>query len=137
MSPAPTSALATTATPAAPADRIALVGLQARGRHGVLASEREAGQVFGVDVVLALDTRPAAASDDLADTVDYGALALDVVAVVEGEPVDLVETLAQRIADVCLLDPRVQWTEVTVHKPAAPIDATFSDVALTIHRSAG
>ena len=79
--------------------------------------------------------RPAAVSDDLADTVDYGALARDVLGVVEGEPVDLIETLAQRIADVCLVDERVQWTEVTVHKPAAPIEATFSDVALTIRRS--
>ena len=137
MSPAAPAPAATGPVPAAPADRITLVGLRARGRHGVLESERESGQVFGVDVVLGLDTRPAAASDDLSDTVDYGAVALDVVGVVEGEPVDLLETLAQRIADVCLADPRVQWTEVTVHKPAAPIDATFSDVTLTIHRSAG
>ena len=116
-------------------DRIALVGLAAHGRHGVFDVEREAGQLFRVDVVLGLDTRPAAASDDLADTVDYGTLARSVLAVVEGEPVDLIETLAQRIADVCLVDDRVQWTEVTVHKPDAPIEATFSDVALTIHRS--
>ncbi|CAA9338134.1 MAG: Dihydroneopterin aldolase [uncultured Nocardioidaceae bacterium] len=116
-------------------DRITLVGLEGHGRHGVLESERASGQVFRVDVVLGLDTRPAAASDDLADTVDYGALALDVLGVVEGEPVDLIETLAHRIAGVCLADVRVQWTEVTVHKPAAPIDATFSDVAVTIHRS--
>lgn len=116
-------------------DRIALVGLEAHGRHGVLDSEREAGQVFGVDVVLGLDTRSAAASDDLGDTVDYGTLARDVAAVVEGEPVALIETLAQRIADVCLVDERVQWTEVTVHKPAAPIEAAFADVAVTIHRS--
>ena len=118
-------------------DRISLVGLEGHGRHGVLASERESGQVFRVDVVLGLDTRPAAASDALADTVDYGAVARGVVGVVEGEPVDLVETLAQRIADVCLADGRVRWTAVTVHKPAAPIEATFSDVALTIHRSVG
>ena len=118
-----------------PGDRITLVGLEAHGRHGVLDTERETGQLFRVDVVLGLDTRPAADSDDLAATVDYGALACDVLDVVEGEPVDLVETLAQRIADVCLVDARVQWTEVTVHKPAAPIDATFADVTITIHRS--
>jgi 7,8-dihydroneopterin aldolase/epimerase/oxygenase len=122
-------------TPPSPSDRIALVGLEARGHHGVFDFEREAGQVFRVDVVLGLDTRPAAASDDLADTADYGALARGVLGVVEGEPVDLLETLAQRIADVCLGDERVAWTEVTVHKPAAPIEATFADVALTIHRS--
>ncbi len=116
-------------------DRVVLRGLRAEGRHGVLDFERRDGQDFVVDATLWLDSRPAAASDDLADTVDYGALALDVVAVVEGEPVDLIETLAQRIADVCLAAARVQWTEVTVHKPEAPIEATFSDVALTIHRS--
>ncbi len=121
--------------PDAVSDRIALVGLEAHGHHGVFDFERDAGQVFGVDVVLGLDTRPAAASDDLADTVDYGALTRDVLAVVEGEPVDLLETLAQRIADVCLVDERVEWVEVTVHKPAAPVPATFADVALTIHRS--
>ena len=116
-------------------DRIELQGLRVRGRHGVLPHEAELGQVFVVDCALEVDLAAAERSDDLADTVDYGALARDVLGVVEGEPVDLVETLAQRIADVCLADERVQWTEVTVHKPAAPIDATFSDVALTIHRS--
>ena len=55
-------------------------------------------------------------------------------AAVEKDPVDLIETLAQRIADVCLLDDRVEWVRVTVHKPDAPIDATFADVALTITR---
>ena len=121
--------------PDAVSDRIALNGLETHGHHGVFDFEREAGQVFRVDVVLGLDTRPAAASDDLSDTVDYGALTRDVLAVVEGEPVDLLETLAQRIADVCLADERVEWAEVTVHKPAAPVPATFADVALTIHRS--
>ena len=116
-------------------DRIALVGLEAHGHHGVFDFERETGQLFRVDVVLGLDSRPAAASDDLADTVDYGALAHDVLGVVQGDPVDLLETLAQRIADVCLVDERVEWAEVTVHKPAAPVPATFADVALTIHRS--
>ena len=116
-------------------DRIALVGLEAHGHHGVFDFEREAGQVFRVDVVLGLDTRRAAVTDDLADTVDYGALADDVLGVVTGEPVDLLETLAQRIADVCLIDERVAVTEATLHKPAAPIEATFPDLALTIHRS--
>ena len=53
---------------------------------------------------------------------------------IETDPVDLIETLAQRIADICLADRRVRWTEVTVHKPDAPIEATFSDVTLTITR---
>jgi dihydroneopterin aldolase len=95
------------------------------------------GQVFVVDLVLGIDTRPAAASDDLEQTVNYGTLALDVKAAVERDPVDLIETVVQRIADVCLLDSRVEWTRVTLHKPDAPIDATYSDVALTITRTRG
>ncbi len=116
-------------------DRLAVRGIEAYGHHGVFDFERREGQVFVVDLVLGLDTRPAALSDDLQDTVDYGTLVAAVKKAVETEPVDLIETLAQRIADVGLSDPRVQWTEVTVHKPDAPIEATFSDVALTIYRS--
>ncbi|HEU4675033.1 MAG TPA: dihydroneopterin aldolase [Motilibacteraceae bacterium] len=116
-------------------DRIALRGLRVRGHHGVFAHERRDGQDFLVDLVLSVDTRPAAASDALADTVDYGALATDVAAVVGGEPVDLLETLAQRIADRALADPRVQAVEVTVHKPQAPIPLTFADVTVSITRA--
>lgn len=127
-------------TPSSPLDEphqpdlITLSGLACRGHHGVLEHERRDGQTFVIDVVLALDTRPAAATDDLHQTVDYGSLATAVKAAVERDPVDLIETLAQRIADVCLLDARVHWCRVTVHKPDAPIDATFRDVALTITR---
>ena len=87
-----------------------------------------------IDLTLGIDTTPAAASDDLRDTVDYGSLVASVQAAVETDPVDLIETLAQRIAGVCLLDDRVEWASVTVHKPDAPIEATFADVALTITR---
>lgn len=121
--------------PGAGTDRLAVHGVEAFGHHGVFDFERREGQLFKVDLVLGMDTRPAAASDDLQDTVDYGTLVAAVKRAVETDPVDLIETLAQRIADVCLTDSRVQWTEVTVHKPDAPIEATFSDVALTIHRS--
>lgn len=115
-------------------DRIALRGLRAVGHHGVYAEEREAGQPFAVDVVLDVDTRAAASSDEVTDTVHYGELALRVVAVVEGEPVNLIETLAQRIADVCLDDDRVDAVEVTVHKPEAPVGVDFSDVTVSIVR---
>lgn len=115
-------------------DRLAITGIECFGHHGVLDFERRDGQVFLVDLELGVDTRPAAASDDLADTVDYGALTLAVKQAVESDPVDLIETLAQRIASVCLLAQRVEWATVTVHKPHAPIDATYSDVALTITR---
>ena len=116
-------------------DRLSVTGIEAVGHHGVLDFERRDGQVFTVDLTLGLDTSPAAGSDDLKDTVDYGSLVVAVKNAIEHDPVDLIETLAQRIADVCLTDTRVEWTEVTVHKPHAPIEATFSDVTLTITRS--
>ena len=115
-------------------DVIALRGLRVRGFHGVLPAEREQGQDFGVDAELTVDTRPAAATDDLADTVDYGALAQALAAVVAGEPVDLLETLVARLADVCLADPRVTRARVTVHKPSAPIPLAFEDVSVTVVR---
>jgi 7,8-dihydroneopterin aldolase/epimerase/oxygenase len=122
--------------PRSGADRIELRGLRARGRHGVLPAERELGQEFVVDVVLGLDLHPAAADDDLSRTVDYGALAGRLAALVEGEPVALIETLAERLADACLSDERVEDVEVTVHKPSAPIPHPFEDVSVKIHRSA-
>jgi dihydroneopterin aldolase len=116
-------------------DRVALRGLAARGHHGVLPREREEGQIFVVDLDMGLDTRPAAEGDDLSRTVHYGVVAEEVVAAVEGEPVDLIETLAQRIADTCLRHEAVQEVEVVVHKPDAPIAVPFEDVTITIKRS--
>ena len=116
-------------------DAIALTGLRVRGFHGVLPEERRDGQDFVVDVVLSLDVTAAAATDDLALTVDYGALAERLAAVVEGEAVDLLETLASRLADLCLVPP-VQAVEVTVHKPSAPITRAFTDVSVTVRRTA-
>jgi dihydroneopterin aldolase len=116
-------------------DQLSVTGIEAFGHHGVLESERRDGQLFVADLVLGLDTRAAAASDDLTDTVDYGTLVTKVRDAMESEPVDLVETLAQRLADVCLQDPRVGWATVTVHKPGAPIEATFADVTLRITRT--
>jgi dihydroneopterin aldolase len=115
-------------------DRLAVTGVEAFGHHGVLDAERREGQVFGVDLALLLDTRAAARSDDLRDTVDYGSLVAKVKKAIESDPVDLIETLAERVAGICLEDPRVVETEVTVHKPSAPIEATFDDVTLTITR---
>jgi 7,8-dihydroneopterin aldolase/epimerase/oxygenase len=116
-------------------DRVALRGLRARGRHGYLPAERELGQEFVVDIVLSLDTRPAAADDDLSRTVDYGALAGRLVDVIEGPPVNLIETLAERLATRCLDHPHVEEVEVIVHKPNAPMPYRFDDVSVTIHRS--
>jgi dihydroneopterin aldolase len=115
-------------------DRIQLLGLKVRGHHGVFEHERRDGQDFVVDAVLEMDGSKAAASDLLADTLDYGALAGRLAAVVGGPSVDLLETLCARLVDACLTDPRVQAATVTVHKPQAPIPLAFDDVAVTMRR---
>jgi len=115
-------------------DTITLTGLTVFGRHGVFDHERENGQDFIVDLRLHLSVRQAAISDDVADTVHYGELAERVAAVVAGEPVNLLETLATRIADVVMEDERIHGVEVAVHKPHAPIPLTFADVSVTVQR---
>jgi dihydroneopterin aldolase / 2-amino-4-hydroxy-6-hydroxymethyldihydropteridine diphosphokinase len=116
-------------------DRISITGLRVRGNHGVFTHERESGQEFVIDAVLWLDTEPAAASDDLRLTADYGALASRLAEIVGGEPVALIETLAARLAAACLQDQAVCEAEVTVHKPQAPVTQEFADIAVTIRRS--
>ena len=116
-------------------DRIAITGLEVFAHHGVLPHERELGQRFVVDVVLGLDLAAAAASDDLADTVDYGRLSVDLATLVAGEPAQLIETVAERLATRCLADHLVVEVEVTVHKPMAPLSVLAREVAVTIHRS--
>jgi len=117
------------------AGRILLSGLRVRGYHGVHQDERRNGQDFVVDAALDLDVATAATSDDVTDTVDYGDLAVALTDVVAGPPVNLLETLASRLAEVCLLDPRVSAATVTVHKPQAPIPVRFDDVAVTVRRT--
>ena len=112
-------------------------GLQVRGHHGVFEHERRDGQDFLVDITVWLDLAPAAASDDLADTLDYGALAQTAADIVAGEPRDLIETVAAQIADAVMTDTRVHAAEVTLHKPSAPIPLTFADVAVVAYRTRG
>lgn len=112
-----------------------LRGLSVRGNHGVFDHERRDGQDFLVDVTVWLDLAAAAASDDLADTVDYGALAQLAADVVAGPPRNLIETVAAEIADAVMADERLHAVEVVVHKPDAPIPLTFSDVAVVARRS--
>ena len=116
-------------------DSIRIDGLRVFGHHGVLAHERELGQTFTVDVALELDLAAAGASDDLADTVDYGALTGALAAVVSDERYDLIERLAQRLAETCLEDRRVAAVTVTVLKPHAPVPAPVDDVRVTIRRT--
>lgn len=117
------------------ADRIELRGLTVRGHHGVFDFERRDGQDFVVDVTAWLDLAPAAASDDLSETLHYGELAEQVAAIVGGEPRDLIETVAGEVAAAVLTDARVTAVEVTLHKPGAPIPLAFADVAVVVHRS--
>lgn len=118
-------------------DRISLTGLEVFAHHGVHDFERERGQRFLVDVEIALDLRPAAVGDALERTVHYGELAERVVAAVRRDPVDLIETVAERVAGVALGFPGVAEASVTVHKPDAPIEASFADVSVTVLRRAG
>jgi dihydroneopterin aldolase len=115
-------------------DEITITGIRAFGHHGVYAEEKRDGQEFVVDVTLHLPLHTAAETDDVADTVHYGELAEAIAAIVSGEPVDLLETLASRIADAILANELVQIAKVTVHKPSAPIAVPFGDVAVTVHR---
>jgi dihydroneopterin aldolase len=115
-------------------DRIALRGISAHAYHGVYAFERERGQQFSVDAVLEVDMRAAVAGDDLEKTVNYAELAQKLHAVLTGEPVNLIETLAQQLADVCLADPLVDAVDITVHKPQAELGVPFDDVTVSIRR---
>ncbi|MFB9959166.1 dihydroneopterin aldolase [Agromyces bracchium] len=116
-------------------DRIAVTGIRVRAHHGVFDFEREQGQEFVIDVSVAVDLASAASGDDLARTVHYGELAVAVAQAVERDPVDLVETVAERVAAVALGFDGVEEATVTVHKPQAPIEVPFDDVAVTIVRS--
>lgn len=117
-----------------PTDRITVSGISATGHHGVFDHERRDGQTFVADVVLHVDTRPAAAEDRLDLTADYGVLSEQVVGVLEGEPADLIETVAERIAAVALTHPGVVGVDVVLHKPQAPVTVPFTDVTVQIHR---
>ncbi|MFJ6678245.1 dihydroneopterin aldolase [Microbacterium sp. NPDC091382] len=117
-------------------DEIAITGIRATGFHGVYEHERRDGQEFVADLTLSLSLARAAATDDVTDTVHYGEVAERVAAILAGDPVDLIETVAERIATAVLSGwSLVDAVAVTVHKPAAPIPVPFGDVAVTVRRS--
>jgi dihydroneopterin aldolase len=115
-------------------DRILIPGLRALGVHGVLPEEHERPQPFEVDVELVVDTAAAGASDDLADTVDYSAVCEAVVRVITAEHHQLLERLAERIADVCRADDRVHGVVVEVRKLHPPVRAQVRHVAVRVER---
>lgn len=110
---------------------LAVTGLTAIGYHGVLDHERRYGQPFLVDLDLAVDSP---SGDDIADTLNYAVVATEVVALIEGDPVNLIETLASRIADCCLRHDKVRSVSVTVHKPQAPVAVAFGDITASLIR---
>jgi dihydroneopterin aldolase len=116
-------------------DRIELRGLRVRGHHGVFDHERQEGQDFVIDITVWMDLTHAARSDRLEDTLDYGAMAQRAAAIVGGEPRNLIEAVAGRVADDVFTDVRVQTVEVVVHKPQAPIPLEFADVAVVARRT--
>ena len=116
-------------------DRITLTGLRVFGRHGVFEHEKRDGQEFVVDITAWLDLTVAAETDDLKQTLHYGELAELAAGIVGGEPHDLIESVAGKIADEVMADERLRAVEVTVHKPSAPIPLTFDDVAVTVRRA--
>ncbi len=117
------------------ADRIELRGLTVQGYHGVHEHERASGQPFVVDITVWIDLADAARSDELADTYDYSVLARQASEIVAGSPRNLIETVGGAIADQVMDDQRVHAVEVVVHKPHAPIEQTFADVAVVTRRS--
>lgn len=115
-------------------DRITLTGLRVHGRHGVHDFERRNGQDFVVDATVWLDLGPAAATDELSATLDYDALSQRAARIVAGDPCNLIETVAARIATEILADQRVHAVEITVHKPHAPLSHRFTDISVTLLR---
>lgn len=115
-------------------DRIELVGVRDYGYHGVLAHEKEQGQYFSVDATLGLSIAHAALSDDLSDTVNYAEVADAIRARITGESFDLIEKLAEQIAQDCLSFPQVVSARIRVHKPDAPIDGDFADVVVSRYK---
>lgn len=120
-------------------DRIRVLGIEGTGHHGVLPEERRDGQVFIVDLELVVSLQAAGQSDDLSDTIDYAQVAAAALAVIEGEPCNLIEAVAEQIAARVLShqeidEVTVDEVTVTVHKPQAPVGVPFRDVSVTVVR---
>ncbi|GAA1000573.1 dihydroneopterin aldolase [Subtercola frigoramans] len=115
-------------------DSLTLTGLAVQANHGVYDFERRDGQPFVIDVTVWLNTVDAASSDDIDQTLHYGDLASEIVEAASKDPVDLIETLAERVALVVLMHAIADRVQVTVHKPEAPIAVPFGDVSITITR---
>jgi dihydroneopterin aldolase len=117
-------------------DRIFISGLSLHAYHGIMPYEGKVGQTFTIDLALDIDLAAAARSDKVADTVSYDKVVACVTAAFVGQKFRLIEAAAGSVADAVLAAfPRARTVEVTIHKPHAPIAATFSDVGVTLVRS--
>ena len=117
-------------------DRIEIRDLRVTGVHGVLAEERERAQPFSLDIVAWVDMTEAQQSDELADTVDYGALAQTAADVVGGRSYGLLEALAGRLAGALLIsDPRLEAVEVTVRKLRPPLPLDVGSTGVRVRRA--
>lgn len=115
-------------------DYIDLLGIKAHGFHGVFEEEKSKGQEFIVDVRLYLSLRSASESDNVLDTVNYAEVASKIETVIQGPSLNLIETLADRIATKCLEFEIVDSVRVKVHKPFAPVVTPIQDIAVCIYR---
>jgi dihydroneopterin aldolase len=117
-------------------DRIFINGLALHAYHGVMAHEAKVGQTFTIDLDLEIDLAAAARSDKVADTVSYDKVVDCASKAFCGQRCKLIESAAGHVADAVLAAfPRVHKIKVTIHKPHAPIAATFSDVGVTLERA--
>lgn len=112
-------------------DQIRITGLTLHGYHGVFDAEKRDGQTFVVDLAIDVDARQAGTTDTLGHTVDYSRVTDAVAAVVTGESVDLIETLAYKVADTVRAFEGVVAVEVTIHKPDAPVGHPVSDISFS------
>ena len=117
-------------------DRIFINGLSLHAYHGVMAHEAKVGQTFTIDLELDIDLSEAARSDKVVDTVSYDKVVECASDAFRAQRFRLIEAAAGRVADAVLAAfPRVRAVKVTIHKPHAPISATFSDVGVTLLRA--
>lgn len=115
-------------------DRISLHGIRVFAHHGVYAEEQEHGQIFLIDVDVEIDLARAGATDELADTLDYGRLAAAIASRASAERWDLIERVAERTAELVLEDDRVSAVGVTVHKPEVVLPVPVAEVSVSISR---
>ena len=117
-------------------DRIFIHGLSLHAYHGVMPHEGKVGQTFTLDIELEIDLAAAARSDKVADTVSYDKVVDCAAQAFTAQRFRLIEAAAGKVADALLTAfSRVQSVKVTIHKPHAPIAATFSDVGVTLLRA--